>query len=137
MNLSTTVPAAVRNQPPAHNSNERKITSEEKKRVSDDIIGQDSSTEDSSSSIYISDTDSSDDGRAKPNCPLSVTQVISALSAVGTLGGLALITSGGMGITLNKPIDNTMENIAMVLSGSALLVGSWVGSAIYANKAAT
>ena len=131
------MPAAVRNQPPAHNSNERKITSEEKKRVSDDIIGQDSSTEDSSSSIYISDTDSSDDGRAKPNCPLSVTQVISALSAVGTLGGLALITSGGMGITLNKPIDNTMENIAMVLSGSALLVGSWVGSAIYANKAAT
>ena len=69
----------------------------------------------------------------KPSCPSTVNHIVNALSAVGTFGGLALIITGGMGITLNKPIDNTMENIAMVLSGSALLVGSWVGNVAYAN----
>ncbi len=69
----------------------------------------------------------------KPSCPSTVNHIINALSAVGTFGGLALIITGGMGMTLNKPIDNTMENIAMVLSGGALLVGSWVGNIAYTN----
>ncbi len=69
----------------------------------------------------------------KPSCPSTVNHIVNALSAVGTFWGLGLIITGGMGITLNKPIDNTMENIAMVLSGSALLVGSWVGNVAYAN----
>lgn len=69
----------------------------------------------------------------KPSCPSSVSHIVNALSAVGTFGGLALIITGGMGMTLNKPVDNTMENIAMVLSGGALLVGSWVGNVAYAN----
>ncbi len=69
----------------------------------------------------------------KPSCPSTVNHIVNALSAVGTFGGLALIITGGMGITLNKPVDNTMENIAMVLSGGALLVGSWVGNVAYAN----
>jgi hypothetical protein len=30
-----------------------------------------------------------------------------------------------------------MENIAMVLGGSALLVGSWVGNIVHANHQAT
>ena len=68
-----------------------------------------------------------------PSCPSTVNHIVNALSAVSTLGGLALIITGGMGMTLNKPIDNTMENIAMVLSGGALLVGSWVGNVAYAN----
>ncbi len=69
----------------------------------------------------------------KPSCPSTVNHIVNALSAVSTFGGLALIITGGMGMTLNKPIDNTMENIAMVLSGGALLVGSWVGNVAYAN----
>lgn len=73
------------------------------------------------------------EANAKPACPTAVHHIVNALSAVGTLGGLALIITGGMGMTLNKPIDNTMENIAMVLSGGALLVGSWVGNIAYTN----
>lgn len=69
----------------------------------------------------------------KPSCPSTVSHIVNALSAVGTFGGLALIITGGMGMTLNKPIDNTMDNIAMILSGGALLVGSWVGNVAYAN----
>ena len=69
----------------------------------------------------------------KPSCPSTVNHIVNALSAVGTFGGLALIITGGMGMTLNKPIDNTMENIAMVLSGGALLVGSWIGNVAYAS----
>ncbi len=67
------------------------------------------------------------------SAPPSVTQIVNALSAVGTFGGLALIITGGMGMTLNKPVDNAMENIAMVLSGGALMVGSWIGNVAYAN----
>jgi hypothetical protein len=44
-----------------------------------------------------------------------------------------LIITGGMGMTLDKPVDNTMQNIAMILSGGALAVGSWIGNAVYAN----
>lgn len=73
------------------------------------------------------------EANVKPSCPSTVNQIVNALSAVGTFGGLALIITGGMGMTLSKPIDNTMENMAMVLSGGALLVGSWVGNIAHAN----
>ena len=88
---------------------------------------------DEDSSICIGDSDSSDGEHTKPFCPPSVTQIVNALSAVGTFGGLALIITGGMGMTLNKPVDNAMENIAMVLSGGALMVGSWIGNVAYAS----
>ena len=88
---------------------------------------------DEDSSICIDDSDSSDGEHTKPFCPPSVTQIVNALSAVGTFGGLALIITGGMGMTLNKPVDNAMENIAMVLSGGALMVGSWIGNVAYAS----
>lgn len=70
---------------------------------------------------------------AKPACPSTINHIINAVTAVGTFGGLALIITGGMGMTLNKPVDNAMENVAMILSGGALLVGSWVGNIAYAN----
>jgi hypothetical protein len=44
-----------------------------------------------------------------------------------------LIITGGMGMTLNKPVDNALENIAMALSGGALMVGSWIGNVVYTN----
>jgi hypothetical protein len=47
-----------------------------------------------------------------------------------------LIITGGMGMTLNKPIDNTVENVAMILSGGTLLAGSWIGTVVYANNQA-
>ncbi len=73
------------------------------------------------------------EANAKPAYPGTVNHIVNALSAVGTFGGLALIITGGMGMTLNKPIDNSMENMAMVLSGGALLVGSWIGNIAHAN----
>ncbi len=73
------------------------------------------------------------EANVKPPCPSSVSHIVNALSAVGTFGGLALIITGGMGMTLNKPVDNAMENIAMVLSDGALLVGSWIGNIAHAN----
>ena len=88
---------------------------------------------DEDSSICIDDSDSSDGEHTKPFCPPSVNQIVNALSTVGTFGGLALIITGGMGMTLNKPVDNAMENIAMVLSGGALMVGSWIGNVAYAR----
>ena len=88
---------------------------------------------DEDSSICIDDSDSSDGEHTKPFRPPSVTQIVNALSAVGTFGGLALIITGGMGMTLNKPVDNAMENIAMVLSGGALMVGSWIGNVAYVS----
>ncbi len=70
---------------------------------------------------------SSQQANAKPACPKPVQCIITALSAVGTFGGLALIITGGMGMTLNKPSANTMTNGAMLLSGGALLTGSFLG----------
>ena len=101
--------------------------------TSDDDSNEKLETIEDSSSIYVTESDSSDDERTKPSCPPIVGQIVNTLSAVGTFGGLALIITGGMGMTLNKPIDNTAENIAMVLSGGALLVGSLVGNVIYAH----
>ncbi len=80
------------------------------------------------SASHVSATDSSSlQANAKPTCPKPVHYIINALSAVGTFGGLALIITGGMGMTLNKPSANTMTNGAMLLSGGALLTGSFLG----------
>lgn len=73
----------------------------------------------------------------KPVCPSTVSHIINTLSAVSTFCGLGLIITGGMGMTLNKPIDNTVENVAMILSGGTLLAGSWIGTVVYVNNQAT
>ena len=113
------------------------IKTKKSSRTSNDESDENLGVDESSSSIHISDSDSSDYEQTKPFCPPSVSHIVNTLSAVGTFGGLALIITGGMGMTLNKPIDNTMENIAMVLSGGALLVSSWVGNVAYANHQPT
>ncbi len=112
---------------------ERDLKTKKSSRASNDDSDENLGIDESSSSILISEPDSSDGEHTKPSCPSSVSQIVNALSVVGTFGGLALIITGGMGMTLNKPVDNAMENIAMVLSGGALLVGSWVGNVAYAN----
>jgi hypothetical protein len=109
------------------------IKTEKSSSTSNDESDEKLGIDEYSSSIYISDSDSSDGEHTKPFCPPSVTQIVNALSAVGTFGGLALIITGGLGMTLNKPVDNAMENIAMVLSGGALMVGSWIGNVAYAS----
>ena len=70
---------------------------------------------------------SSEQANAKPACPKPVHYIINALSVAGTFGGLALIITGGTGTTLNKPSDNPIANGAMLLSGGALLAGSFLG----------
>lgn len=112
--------------------NNKKI--EKASRASDDDHNEQLEAYEDSSSIFITESDSSDDAPVKPPCPPTVNQIINTLSAVGTLGGLALIITGGMGMTLNKPIDNTAENMAMVLSGGALLAGSLLGNVVYGNR---
>ena len=91
------------------------------------------SNEDNTSATAVAKKNADIEANVKPSCPSSVSHIVNALSAVGTFGGLALIITGGMGMTLNKPVDNAMENMAMILSGGALLVGSWVGNIAYAN----
>lgn len=116
-----------------HEGNSKKIG---QTRISNNEQTKSLETDQDSSSIYITESENSDDRPEKLPCPPVVSQIINSLSAVSTLGGLALIITGGMGMTLNKPIDNTAENIAMVLSGGALLVGSLTGNMIYANQGA-
>ncbi|MFM8466010.1 MAG: hypothetical protein ACKOAO_00415 [Oxalobacteraceae bacterium] len=94
--------------------------------LSDDEF--DSKTESASTSVNVSDTDSSSDqANTRPSCPKPVHYIINTLSAVGTFGGLALITTGGMGMTLDKPSANPIANGAMLLSGGALLTASFLG----------
>jgi hypothetical protein len=106
--------------------------------VSDSDLGDDDISFSGKTSATLAATNQADiEANTKPASPSAVNRIVNALSAVGTFGGLALIITGGMGMTLNKPVDNTMENIAMVLGGSALLVGSWVGNIVHANHQAT
>ncbi|MEY4209010.1 MAG: hypothetical protein RLZZ20_2162 [Pseudomonadota bacterium] len=86
------------------------------------------------SSVEISTPDgsseqarSSEQAHAKPTCPKPVHYIINALSVAGTFGGLALIITGGTGTTLHEPSDNPIVNGAMLLSGGALLAGSFLG----------
>ena len=125
-----------KNTPSGSDDGERNKKTKKTISASNDDSNKNSGIDEESSSIHISDSDSSDDGRIKPSCPATVNHIVNAISAVGTFGGLALIITGGMGMTLNKPVDNSVENIAMVLSGGALLVGSWLGNFAYANHQA-
>lgn len=98
-----------------------------------DFEDRETSNEDNTSANAVAKKNADIEANVKPSCPSSVSHIVNALSAVGTFGGLALIITGGMGMTLNKPVDNAMENIAMVLSGGALMVGSWIGNVAYAR----
>jgi len=98
-----------------------------------DFEDSEKSNEDNTSATAVAKKNADIEANVKPSCPSSVSHIVNALSAVGTFGGLALIITGGMGITLNKPVDNAIGNIAMVLSGGALLVGSWIGNVAYAR----
>jgi hypothetical protein len=98
-----------------------------------DFEDREKSNEDNTSATAVAKKNADIEANVKPSCPSSVSHIVNALSAVGTFGGLALIITGGMGMTLNKPVDNAIGNIAMVLSGGALLVGSWIGNIAYAN----
>jgi hypothetical protein len=98
-----------------------------------DFEDSETSNDEKTSAPAVAKKNADIEANVKPSCPSSVSHIVNALSAVGTFGGLALIITGGMGMTLNKPIDNSMENMAMVLSGGALLVGSWIGNIAYAN----
>ena len=98
-----------------------------------DIEDSETSNDEKTSAPAVAKKNADIEANVKPPCPSSVSHIVNALSAVGTFGGLALIITGGMGMTLNKPVDNAMENVAMVLSGGALLVGSWIGNVAYAR----
>ncbi len=98
-----------------------------------DFEDRETSNEDNTSATAVAKKNADIEANVKPSCPSSVSHIVNALSAVGTFGGLALIITGGMGMTLNKPVDNAIGNIAMVLSGGALLVGSWIGNVAYAR----
>ena len=98
-----------------------------------DFEDSEKSNEENTSANAVAKKNADIEANVKPSCPSSVSHIVNALSAVGTFGGLALIITGGMGMTLNKPVDNAIGNIAMVLSGGALLVGSWIGNVAYAR----
>lgn len=130
----TKVPSEIRTTTPSTSENgDGNIKTKKTSPAPKDESNKDLGIEDDSSYIDSIDSDSADEKVVKPFCPPSVTQIVNTLSAAGTFGGLALIITGGMGMTLGKPVDNTMENMAMVLSGGALLVGSWIGNIAHAN----
>jgi hypothetical protein len=123
--------------PSASNSDEDAVVGTASS-VSDSDLGDDDISLSGKTPATVAATNHADiEANAKPASPSAVNRIVNALSVVGTFGGLGLIITGGMGMTLNKPVDNTMENIAMVLGGSALLVGSWVGNIVHANHQAT
>ena len=131
--FSTTVQIGRLSHPSTSNSDDDAVVSTTSS-VSDSDVEDDEISLSKKTSGTLATTKNTDiEANAKPACPSAVNHMVNALSAVGTFGGLALIITGGMGMTLNKPIDNTMENTAMVLSGGALLVGSWVGNIALGN----
>jgi hypothetical protein len=135
--LSTTVRIDRLNLPIAKNNEDDSVVISASSLSDSDIEDSETSNDEKTSATAVAKKNANIEANVKPSCPSSVSQIVNALSAVGTFGGLALIITGGMGMTLNKPVDNTMENIAMVLGGSALLVGSWVGNIVHANHQAT
>jgi hypothetical protein len=135
--FSTTVQINRLSLPSTSNSDEDSVVSTASS-VSDSDLGDDDISLSGKTSATVAATNHADiEANAKPASPSAVNRIVNALSVVGTFGGLGLIITGGMGMTLNKPVDNTMENITMVLGGSALLVGSWVGNIVHANHQAT
>lgn len=131
--FSTAVQVGRLNLPTAGNNEDDSVVISASSLSDSDIEDSETSNDEKTSAPAVANKNVDIEANVKPPCPSSVSHIVNALSAVGTFGGLALIITGGMGITLNKPVDNTMENIAMVLSGGALLVGSWVGNVAYAN----
>jgi hypothetical protein len=134
--FSTTVQINRLSLPSTSNSDEDSVVSTASS-VSDSDLGDDDISLSGKTSATVAATNHADiEANAKPAYPSTVNHIINALSAVGTFGGLALITTGGMGTTLNKPIDNNIANVAMVLGGGALLLGSLIGNVIYTNNQA-
>jgi hypothetical protein len=131
--FSTTAQVSRLNLPSAKDNEDDSVIINSSSLSDSDFEDNKTSNEDNTSATAVTKKNADIEANVKPSCPSSVSQIVNALSAVGTFGGLALIITGGMGMTLNKPVDNAMENIAMVLSGGALLVGSWVGNIAYAN----
>jgi hypothetical protein len=134
--LSTTVQINRLNLPSTSNDEDDSVVINASSLSDSDFEDSETSNDEKTSATAVAKKNANIEANAKPSCPSSVSHIINALSAVGTFGGLALIITGGMGMTLNKPVDNAMENIAMVLSGGALLVGSWIGNIAYANHQA-
>jgi hypothetical protein len=134
--LSTTVRIDRLNLPIAKNNEDDSVVISASSLSDSDIEDSEKSNDEKMSAPAVAKKNADIEANAKPPCPSSVSHIVNALSAVGTFGGLALIITGGMGMTLNKPVDNAIENIAMVLSGGALLVGSWIGNIAYANHQA-
>ena len=135
--FSTTVQIGRLSLPSISNSDDDSVVSTASSVSDSDLEDDDISLREKTSATLAATNHADIEANAKPASPSAVNRIVNALSVVGTFGGLALIITGGMGMTLNKPVDNTMENIAMVLGGSTLLVGSWVGNIIHANHQAT
>jgi hypothetical protein len=131
--LSTTVQLGRLNLSSAKNNEDDSVVISASSLSDSDIEDSETSNDEKTSAPAVAKKNADIEANVKPSCPSSVSRIVNALSAVGTFGGLALIITGGMGMTLNKPIDNAMENIAMVLSGGALMVGSWIGNVAYAR----
>ena len=106
----------------------------------DSVVSTASSESDEALAIDADEAKASDSSAlhssAKPDCPQPVNQIISALSVVGTMGGLALIITGGMGMTLGNPDSNPRDNAAMLLSGGALLSASFLGGSFHLSRQA-
>jgi hypothetical protein len=131
--LSTTVQVNRFNLPSTSNDEDDSEVVNASSLSDSDFEGSETSNDEKTSATAVAKKNADIEANVKPPCPSSVSHIVNALSAVGTFGGLALIITGGMGMTLNKPVDNAMENIAMVLSGGALMVGSWIGNVAYAS----
>ena len=136
--LMTPIPKAItakNSQFPMAEDDDNSVVITGSSSISDEEI--DSSAEESDASTRGKDSDSApNQANAKPSCPRPVHHIINALSAVGTFGGLALIITGGMGMTLNKPSTNPMANGAMLLSGGALLTASFLGGLYHISSQA-
>ena len=131
--FSTTVRIDRLNLSTAKNTEDDSVVISASSFSDSDIEDSETSNHEKTSAPAVAKKNANIEANVKPPCPSSVSHIVNALSAVGTFGGLALIITGGMGMTLNKPVDNAMENIAMVLSGGALMVGSWIGNVAYAS----
>ena len=131
--FSTTVRIDRLNLSTAKNNEDDSVVISASSLSDSDIEDSETSNDEKTSAPAVAKKNADIEANVKPPCPSSVSHIVNALSAVGTFGGLALIITGGMGMTLNKPVDNAMENVAMVLSGGALLVGSWIGNVAYAK----
>ncbi|CAM8664975.1 hypothetical protein MCEGEM3_00952 [Oxalobacteraceae bacterium] len=131
--FSTTVRIDRLNLSTAKNNEDDSVVISASSLSDSDIEDSETSNDEKTSAPAVAKKNADIEANVKPPCPSSVSHIVNALSAVGTFGGLALIITGGMGMTLNKPVDNAMENVAMVLSGGALLVGSWIGNVAYAR----